>query len=207
MTTPALPTLNKRIADATDAIIKKQVTPWAFMPSGKPFKIQKHDGSLICYEGIHFEGSPRAVFWGRYIEPFIEEMVLQEIEQSMLFVKENNLDARQVLAEVQELLISSVNTIFQEMARIDQLLLGNGYPERIPLRPVAPEIEGMHAFIQEHIQAELAMWKQQPRLYAWWGKYKCWFKILVGAGTIFGGIVTGLEKWDFLYGYILKLLK
>ena len=67
MTTLLYPTFQKRINDSFESLIKNQVTPWAFLNSGKPMRVQTLDKRQISYEGIGFEGSPEHVFWSRYI--------------------------------------------------------------------------------------------------------------------------------------------
>ncbi len=72
MTTQLYPTFRKRVDDAIEQLIKQKVTPWSFLTAGPPFRIKSFDGKQIAYEGVGFEGSPRQVFWSRYIEPFLE---------------------------------------------------------------------------------------------------------------------------------------
>ena len=74
MTTPLYPTFQKRISDSFDQLIKNQVTPWAFLNTGKPMRVKTHDNRPISYEGIGFEGSPEQVFWSSYVDPFMEEI-------------------------------------------------------------------------------------------------------------------------------------
>ena len=72
----ALSHFQKRVNDAIKALIKKQVTPWVFMTTGRPFHIKRLDGTDIAYHGIGFEGSPKKVFWSGYIEPFLEHLCI-----------------------------------------------------------------------------------------------------------------------------------
>ena len=91
MTSPLYPTFHKRINDATEQIIKRQVTPWSFLTTGHPFRVKMFDGQQISYEGIGFEGSPRTVFWSRYIEPFLEDLCVSEIGAAVTLAKEKAL--------------------------------------------------------------------------------------------------------------------
>ena len=143
MTTPLYPTFQKRISDAFEQLIKDQITPWCFLNSGKPMQVKMHDQKLIRYEGIGFEGSPRNVFWSRYIEPFMEEICINEMNAAVKMSEERNVDAKLLLREVEGLLFSGVRKSFSEMAKTDQRLRGRGYPEKVPLRSIETEYERM----------------------------------------------------------------
>ena len=124
VTTPLYPVFKKSISDSFNLLIKKKVAPWAFLNSRKPMKVITHDNIQISYEGIGFEGSPEHVFWGRYIEPFMEEITINEISSAVSMATERNVDAKALLSEVENLLLAGVRNVFTEMAVIDQRLSG-----------------------------------------------------------------------------------
>ena len=159
MTTPLYPTFQKRISDSVEQLLQNKVTPWTFLNSGKPFRVEKFNGREIAYEGVGFEGSPREVFWARYIEPFLEELAVREIDEAVSLAHERDVDAKPLLLEVQGLLRDGSGRVFTRMAEIDQRLRENGYPGKAPLRRVEHEVQNMDQFIEKRIQAELAMWK------------------------------------------------
>src|ERR1700724_42620 len=97
MTTPLEPTFRKFINDSIEQLLKQQVTPWAFFAAGPSFQIKSFDGRLIAYQGVEFEGSPRLVFWSRYIEPFLEELCISQIGRAVSMAKERDVDARLLL--------------------------------------------------------------------------------------------------------------
>jgi hypothetical protein len=163
MPTPLYPIFEKRVADAVEQLLQKQVTPWAFLSSGKPFQVSKFDGRKIVYQGGEFEGSRREVFWGRYIEPFLEDLSVREIDAAVKMADERGVDAKLLLSEVQSLLVKSTRKVFDRMAEIDRRLIGKGYPNNVPLRSVENEVRGMAQFIEKRIAAEIAMLKRQPR--------------------------------------------
>lgn len=187
MTTPLYPTFRKRINDATEQLIQRQVTPWVFLTAGPPFRVKKFDGREIAYEGIGFEGSPRHVFWGRYIDPFLEALAIEEISAALSLARERGVDAKNLLPEVQGLLISAVQKIFREMADVDRRLLGKGYPERIPLYSTDSEVQRLTEFIEERFRSELAMWKPKPRPEEWYERNKFWVW-LVGIVVALAGL-------------------
>lgn len=159
MPTPLYPTFSKRINDAFEQLIKQQVAPWVFMTAGPPFRIKAFDGREIAYQGIAFEGSPRDIFWSRYIEPFLEDLCISEIEAAVSMCKERVVDARLLLPEVETLLTTGIQRVYKRMAEVDQVLRGKGYPETIARRPVTYEVQRMERFVTERIQAELKMWQ------------------------------------------------
>ena len=172
MTTPLYPTFQKRINDSFEQLIKKQVTPWAFLNSGKPMKVTTHDNRQISYEGGGFEGSPEQVFWSRYIEPFMEDISISEIDTATKMAAERNVNAVLLLPEIEGLLLAGVGKTFSEMAKTDQRLRGKGFPEKIPLRPIENEIQQMKTFIEVRIQSELKMWSPKSKLEAWYERNK-----------------------------------
>lgn len=174
MTTPLYPISRKRIEDAAERIIRDQVTPWAFLTDGPPFKVKQFSGREISYQGIGFEGSPRTVYWSRYIDPFLEALAIEEIDFAVSSAKERKVDATLLLPEVEGLLIAAVQKIFREMAEIDRCLLGKGYPESVPLRSVEGEVGQLSAFIEERIRCELAMWKPKSAVEEWYDRNKFW---------------------------------
>lgn len=182
MTTPLYPISRKRIEDAAERIISDQVTPWAFLTAGSPFKVKQFSGREISYQGISFEGSPRVVFWGRYIDPFLEALAIEEIDFAVSSAKERRVDATLLLPEVQGLLIAAVQKVFREMAEIDRRLLGSGYPESVSFRSVEGEVSQLRAFIEERIRCELAMWKPKSMVEEWYDRNKFWVWVV---GVVF----------------------
>jgi hypothetical protein len=170
VTTPLLPTFEKRIADATDQILRKQVDPWLFMPQG--LSVTKFDGRPISYHGIKFEGSPRLVFWSGYIQPFLEHLITSEIAAGVSMARERRVDARQLLPEIQGLLLSAISKVFTRMTDVDRRLRGDGFPEQVPLRNIQSDRDIMAAFVDRHIQAELSMWQSKSALQRWYDDNK-----------------------------------
>jgi hypothetical protein len=163
VTTPLFPTFKKRVDDAIEKLIEKQVTPWAFLTAGPPFRISYLDGKPIAYQGIGFEGSPRDIYWGRYIEPFLEALCVLEIGAAVSMAKDRQVDGRLLLLELQGLLSVGFAKVYRRMAEIDQRLLGKGYPERIALRPTVRELETMNQFLNSLIRGELEMWRPKEQ--------------------------------------------
>lgn len=174
MTTPLYPTFRKRVDDAVEQIIKRQVTPWSFLTAGPPFRIKMFDGKQIAYEGVGFEGSPREVFWSRYIEPFLEDLCISEIGAAGAMAKERGVDARLLLPEVQNLLSAGCRRAYVSMADVDRRLRGKGFPDKVELRSIDREASALAQFIEERVRAEFAMWKPKSRVELWYERNKFW---------------------------------
>jgi hypothetical protein len=162
MTTPLYPTFEKRIRDAIEQLIIRQVTPWSFMAAGPPFRVNHFDGRVIAYQHVRFDGSPRDVFWGGYIEPFLEDISVREISTAVTMAKERNVDGTLLLPEVRELLSAGIKKVYTRMTDVDRRLRGKGYPNNVALRSVEFEIQRMDKFLDQRILAEIAMWRRNP---------------------------------------------
>ena len=176
MTTPLYPTFRKRVDDAIQLLISRQVTPWAFFNSGHPLRVKDFNQRDIAYEGIGFEGSPQRVFWTRYIEPFLEDLAIREIQAAVSLSREKNVDARHLLLEVEGLLIAGQYKVFAEMAEIDQRLRGKGFPHSVPVRSIDQETESVKAWIKEFVRSEIAMCQPRPWFETFYERNKFWIK-------------------------------
>ena len=161
MTSPLYPILAKLIEDEWVKLERNQITPWAFLTAGPPFHCKDFYGKEIAYQGIGFEGSPCTVFWSRYIEPFLENITERTIQETIRLAIEKGQNATEPLNEVSGLLKSLARRAYDGMAVIDQRLLGKGFPENVPCREVGAEFANMEEFINQRIQAELAMIKRK----------------------------------------------
>lgn len=154
-------------------------------------KVKTHGQKQICYGSIGFEGSPEHVFWSGYIEPFMEEISINEIDAAVKMAVERNVDATLLLPEVEGLLFAGTRKTFSEMAKTDQRLRGRGFPEKIPLRSIEKEFQKMKSFIEVRVQSELSLWQPKSKLEAWYerNRFVVW---LVG---IVVGLVGLYEKF------------
>jgi hypothetical protein len=172
MTTPLYPTFRKRVDDAIEQLIKEQVTPWVFLTTDPPFRIKAFDGREIAYGGVGFEGSPRDIFWARYIEPFLEKLCIFEIADAVRMAEKRGIDARLLLPELRGLLSAGFRKVYTRMADVDRRLRGKGFPDRVPRRPIEGEVWAMDQFLDERIRAELAMCGPKSRIENWYERNK-----------------------------------
>lgn len=161
MPTPLYPTFKKRIHDAIEQLITKQITPWSFLTAGPPFRVTTFDGRKIAYQGVGFEGSPETVFWGRYIEPFLEDLCISEISAAVSMASARDIDGRLLLRELQRLLSDGFRKVYSHMSDVDCRLRGKGYPHSVAPRSVDTEIQRMGIFLDERIASEIEMWRSK----------------------------------------------
>ena len=140
MPTNLYPVLSKLVEDEWVKLDRNQITPWAFMTAGPAFRCKDFYGREIAYQGIKFEGSPRQVFWGRYIEPFLEDLVHRVVEETLRLASGRKQNVQQPLAEVGSLLKSVAQRAYRRMADIDQRLRGEGFPNSVPKRGIDGEL-------------------------------------------------------------------
>jgi hypothetical protein len=193
MTTSLFPAFKKRVTDAVERVLKRQVFPWSLFNSGHPFRIKTHEGKEIAYEGVGFEGSPRQVFWGRYIEPFLGELCVAEISAAVAMAKERNVDGRLLLQELQTLLSAGFHRVYEHMADIDRRLRGKGFPNSVEQAPVERPLKSMNEFLESHIRAELEMWRPTSPLEGWYGRNRFLVWAIPIAASIVVAIVTFMQ--------------
>lgn len=104
------------------------------------------DGRQVAYEGVGFEGSPRTIFWSRYIEPFLEDLCISEIGTAVTMAKERGVDARLLLPELQNLLSAGCRRVFVTMVDVDRRLRGKEFPEKAGMRPIDKEVAAVSSF-------------------------------------------------------------
>ncbi len=153
------PVINKSIDIEWEKLRRNQIIPWSFLTAGKIFHCNDFYGNEINYQGVTFEGSPREVFWGRYIEPFLEDISYRAIDQTIQLCNEKGESLREPLLETAKLLKIMLRKTYNLMADVDQRLRGGGYPQNVEKRKVDVEIAEMDRFIDVRVQSEVAMCK------------------------------------------------
>jgi hypothetical protein len=118
----------RRIDDLYNQIYNEKLKPWISINTGKPLRVEKHDGTLIQYEGERiFEGTPRLVFWGdNFIPPIIENAIVEAFDQTIEECRKNNLDPKLYIDETNSFLAGLIDRVYHRMAYIDQNLRGKG---------------------------------------------------------------------------------
>ncbi|MFJ1227762.1 hypothetical protein [Yersinia proxima] len=136
-----------------DQKLTNLIHKWHHLKTGLPMKVDKHDGTQIYYQGIAFKGSPVDVFWGGFIEPYLESYSIIVLEQTSSLAVECQFPVSASVEEAKSLLLVMVRRVYSEMAETDRILRGDGinFPEK---RDVTGKIESMSHAICEHAEIE-----------------------------------------------------
>jgi hypothetical protein len=150
--------LKREVDDATEKLIQYKLNPWVFFNS-KGIDITDHYGKHLSISGVEYSGSAVEVFWGGYIDKFIEELVFTLVDRARKICADHGISPKKPLRELGDLLSEAVSKVYNRMADIDKRLRGKGYPAKIKLRDVSSEIERETKFIQNRIDSEIMLLK------------------------------------------------
>ncbi|MFY9260285.1 MAG: hypothetical protein WAO71_07235 [Gallionella sp.] len=134
---------------------RDKLTPWVFLNAGNKVSIVDFYGHAIQYQGVRFEGSPREVFWGGFVEPFLEDIFVWAFELALDRARKRNSDSRELILYTRECLTNGVNLIYKGMQKIDRNLRGNGFPDKITPRNISREINKMQIKLDEYRDSTL----------------------------------------------------
>jgi hypothetical protein len=134
----------------------EKLTPWEFLNTGKMSPIVDFYGRTIQYSGVGFEGSPREVFWGGFIEPFLEDIFVWAFEFALCHAEKRNLHRKEVILYARECLVNGLHLTYSRMQKIDRMLRGKGFPDRISLRDISREINKMQTKLDEYRDSTIA---------------------------------------------------
>ena len=187
MPTPLYPLLEQYVQVAWIRLDREAITPWAFLKAGPPFRVNDFYGKTISYQGIEFDGSARHVFWARYIEPFLEDLIEKTMQETIRLAAEKHQDPRLCLPEAAGLLTGLCRKAFARMADIDQRLRGRGQPQTVQRRDVGREVSSMEEFIDRRLKSELLMIRKPSRINELYHQHPFWFWFLA---LLIGSVVT-----------------
>ncbi len=135
----------RRIDDLYNEIYNEKLKPWIFINTGKPLRVEKHDGTLIQYQGCAFGTTESAVFWGdNFIPSIIENAIVKAFDQTIEECRKNNIDPKPYIDETNSFLVGLIDKVYNRMADIDQRLRGKGYPKNVQRKDISVEINKMN---------------------------------------------------------------
>lgn len=156
--------MQREIDKEKHRIIHEQIIPWIMMFASNKGSVKNFQGQTYSWTGVLFEGSPRDVFWGRYIEPFLEDSTVRLIEMVSKECRENRLNIRTELDTLSQHLRGMYARVYKEMADADQKMRGNGYPENVQRVDVSQEISTMNHYLDMHIAMDIAKHKSRTSI-------------------------------------------
>ncbi len=150
------PKIQRLIKEEREALLREQITPWIMGFANGSLNIKNFYGKNISYSGIEFEGSPRHIFWNKYIEPFLEDITVRLITDITQECLTCNLRLEEELSVLSQNLRNLYSVIFDEMAKSDQRICGKGHPDQVPIKNVSIYNAFMNEFMEQHINMEIA---------------------------------------------------
>lgn len=188
------PEITFTIENKFKQLCKDKLTPWEFLNAGKMGPIKDFNGRTIQYSGVGFEGSPREVFWGGFIEPFLESFFVWAFRFALEYSERRKLNRRELILYTRECLTNGIRLTYSRMQKIDRMLRGKGFPDRISPRDISREINTMQIKLDEYrdstlvaLKGNITSKKSKTRFYNRW-----WFKLFFA---------------PFIVGLILLFLK
>jgi hypothetical protein len=150
--TKLYPAIQRKVREL-DRVTSEKITKWRMFSARWTLHLEDYYGKPIRYEGSLFEGSPREVFWGRFIEPFLENGIVNVLDEKRQECLLRNLEPEDYLDEAKGLLRLWVEKTYRDMARTDQVLRGKGYPDSVPPVNVSSKISAMHEYVDRYVAA------------------------------------------------------
>ena len=134
---------------------RERIMKWRFFNAEKGIETTKHDGSVVSIHGVKYKGSVPLVFWSGFFEPFMVHAAFETLKWVLDHCKENRLDPSVYMDEACLLIHKFVCKSYQDIARTDQLLRGNGFPDTITPRDVSGKAQAMCDYVDQLAKAYL----------------------------------------------------
>jgi hypothetical protein len=150
--TPLYPVARSIVAEL-DRVTSEKITKWRMFGVKWSLHVEDYYGKPIRYEEVTFEGSPRDVFWNRFIEPFLENGIVSALDEFYKECISRNLHPKKYLREMVGLLRLWVEKTYRDMARTDQALRGKGIPSSAQAVDVSSKISSMYEYLDSHVVA------------------------------------------------------
>jgi hypothetical protein len=145
MSTPLYPLTSQRLQEEARPL-KDRVSAWRFFDE-KGIDITTHDGKRVAISGVKFSGSTKRVFWSGFFEPFIVAAATNTLNWLWEECVSRNLEPPAYFDEAKLLTRQLVTTTYQDIARTDQLLRGEGCPDSVTPVDVRGKIAKMIDYV------------------------------------------------------------
>jgi hypothetical protein len=147
------PLIHERVSEAVRPLVER-LNAWRMMNSGAGLNTTTFDGRPVRYLGsVKFEGSPQVVFWSDFFEPFMLAAARQSIRWVIDHCRDQHLDSESYVVEARGLLGLVVESAYDEMATIDQVLRGASYPSSVRPVNVVRKIQTMKRHVDDLVTA------------------------------------------------------
>lgn len=110
---------------------------WRFFNAQNGVDTTKQDGSVVSIHGVKYAGSVLLVYWSVFFEPFMVQAASETLRWVSDHCKANRLDPAAYIDEARLLIHGFIRNSYKEIARTDQLLRGNGFPDAVTPRDIS----------------------------------------------------------------------
>ncbi len=151
----------EKISEKKRYLINEKIISWIMLFAAGKGTITDFYGKEISYGNVKFEGSPRDVFWGRFIEPFLEDFTEEILNLVVLECQNNKLNIRTEIDALETNLKAMYVRIYQEMTKADQTMGGQGRPKNINTKDIKNYTSNMNYYLNQHIVMVLNKYKSK----------------------------------------------
>ena len=128
---------------------------WRFFNAQKGIETTKQDGSIVSIHGVKYTGSVPLVYWSGFFEPFMIHAASETLKWVSDHCKANRLDPAAYIDEARLLVHEFIRKSYREIARTDQLLRGNGFPDTVSPRDVSDKERAAFSHVDQLAKAYL----------------------------------------------------
>ena len=157
------PEISFEVENKFKRLITEKLTPWVFFNTGSMVPVEDFHGRSIQYRGLAFEGSPREVFWGNFIVPFLEAICAWAFDFAADRAAKRKADYFDIMMHTHQSLTNGLYKVYNEMQEIDRRLRGKGFPQQVLPRDVSFEINKMQTRFDEYRDSALSSFKTNPK--------------------------------------------
>lgn len=141
----------------------ERIMKWHFFNAEKGIETTKHDGSAVSIHGVKYAGSVPLVYWSGFFEPFMIHAASGTLSWVADHCKENRLDPASYIDEARLLIHGFIRKSYREIAKTDQLLRGNGFPEAATPRDVSSKEQAVCDHVDHLAKAYLLSGPPVPK--------------------------------------------
>lgn len=144
-----------RCVSELDKKLDDMLTQWVFMGKGSGLELRRLDGSIIRYAEMRFKGDPELVYWGNWLDEFIENDAVDILHDLAEAARDSGYEVERCITEAADLLCIMVMRVYERKADVAALLSGDGVVkgERMD---VSETIDTMQDVIRQHARIVIA---------------------------------------------------
>lgn len=117
-----------------------------------------YGNEVSCMQNYSFSGTIMDVYW-QFFDPFLKDYIRKEVEIIRKKAEEAKLDGAETLEIFRVNMKGAIKQIYDRMADIERLMRGNGFPDKIKVRPIEDYCTRMNWEIDEKVDAQISIYR------------------------------------------------